>query len=238
MDLIPQDPNFDPTGFWASDIYDRLVRLGNAIWPATQYGNRYVVDDAKSQALLKLGLAGYYQSLVPCIQLEEALYFLRALNIEYPYCVTVRAYIEHVARAHKAAKIGKQWALDQDEAALVEGARRIIAAHKVNQAEGYNVLTLVRGVRDVIPDVEAHYDDLSAYNHGDFTWHALLRKQSFFVNQKKMLSPAITQWDELLNALRTTLGQDIEWTTALLGPFIRRMGPKLEDAGKDQTEDG
>lgn len=137
MELIPQDLNFDPVGFWTSDIYGRLVRLGDALWPATQYGNRYVVDDdVRSQALLKLGLAGYYQSLAPCIQLEEALYFLRALKVEYPYCVMMRAYIEHVARCHKAAKIGKQWTRDQDEAALLEGARRITAAHKVDEQKG------------------------------------------------------------------------------------------------------
>ena len=51
-------------------------------------------------------------------------------------------------------------------------------------------------------------------------------------------SRVLSSYEKPSNALRTTLGQDIEWTTALLGPFIRRMGPKLEDAGKDQTEDG
>ncbi len=228
MELIPQDPNFDPAGFWTSDIYVELVGLGNALWPAMQYGNRYEVNDVKSQALLKLGMAGYYQSLAPCIQLETALYFLRALNIEYPYCVMVRAYIEHVGRCHKAAKIGKQWEQDQDGAALDEGARRITAAHKIGQAAGYNVLTLVQGLRDVISEIDAHYDKLSAYNHGDFTWHALLHKASYVVNQKQMISPSITQWGELMQKLRSTLVYDVEWITKLLGPFIRRMSPQAE----------
>lgn len=90
------------------------MALGDALWPATQYGNRYVVEDPRSIALLRLGLAAYHRALAPCIQLEEALYFLRALNAEYPYKVTVRPYMEHVGRCHKATKIGQTWASDLD----------------------------------------------------------------------------------------------------------------------------
>lgn len=62
------------------------------------------------------------------------------------------------------------------------------------------------------------------------------------VNQKNMLSTASTQWDELLQSLRSTLGQDVEWITALLGPFIRLMSPKVETTldviDEGQVEDG
>lgn len=215
MELIPQDPNFDPVGFWTSDIYGRLVRLGDALWPATQYGNRYVVDDdVRSQALLKLGLAGYYQSLAPCIQLEKAL-------LLSPRAQRRISVLRNDASLYRTCGPLPQ-GCENREAMDTGSGRGCVAG---------------RGATD-----KAHYDNLSAYNHGDFTWHALLRRESYVVNQKNMLSTAITQWDELLQSLRSTLGQDVEWITTLLGPFIRRMSPKVETTvdviDEGQIEDG
>lgn len=230
MDLESQEPNFDPAGFWTSEPYLTLTGLGNALWPAVQYGNYYVVDDVYSQSLLRLGLAGYYQGLVPCIQLEEAVYFLKALNLEYPYCLMVRTYMEHVGRCHKAVAVWKRYGQDRDGAALALGALRLTAPRKT---EGYNVMTLVDSLQDVISDAREQYDRLSDYSHGDFTWHATIRRESYLVGTWGKVSPAITTAEQRMNSLRDVLIADAGWLGVQLEPFAKRVREKWATAAND-----
>lgn len=227
-------------GFRDSEMYQKLMGIGDELYPATQYGNVYIVeDDPFSSAILQIISTSYFLGVASFIQLEQGLYLNEGCNLEYPYAITLRSMIEVVGRVHKGIRLYKTYQRDQNTTNFFNGSRRLIISFDVG---GYNVLTLVDSLKDKIKNIKEEYDTISDYLHGDVIMHAVFRKMTYLhaPNPPKDVtieeamsaikvakkSPFIERYVKLVESLREVLLDDLEIAQQLAKPFADRYKQK------------
>jgi hypothetical protein len=234
--------------FKDSDMYQKLVHIGNEMYPATQYGNVYKIeDDPFSSARYKIILTAYYLGVASFIQLEQALYLNRGSNLEYPYAITLRSMIELIGRVHKGIRLLKTYQQNKNKEEFINGSRRLITSFipNSNGAGGYNVMTLVQSLKDKIPDIEVKYDKLSDYLHGNVVLHATYRRISYLHSltppedapidevmaalKGSRISPFIEMYNDLLESLRNVLIDDLKFSLELAKPLADRYNKYIQD---------
>ncbi len=231
-----QDPNFDPLAFWDSAQHKELIQFGDRIWAATQYGNKFIVDDTLSESLLRLAAVAYYQGVAPCLQLEGAIYLIKAMNLEYPYAGLVRTYMEHAGRVHKARTAYGKFLDSSDLERFNHTSLRLVQPYVAGGGSGFNILTLIDGLCDVSEEARDVYDDLSTYLHGDMLSHMFRRKLSHIVGIVHKVSPFISSHEEYLNQLRSILHEDLATLANAVQPFVTKMKSNGHPSVKPNTE--
>lgn len=219
-----------------SDIYQSLSAIGDEIYPATQYGNAFVIEsDPLAVAQMTVIQLGYYLGVASFMQLEHGLHLDRGSNLEYCTVITLRSMVELTARVHKAVRVFNEKPAEE----FVEQSKRLTMPFVKGGGGGYNVLTLVESLKDRIPDIMDHYDEMSQYLHGDLMMHAMYRKLTFMLGHVHIpddaseeeaikaastarRSPIIAKYDGLLNALRKVLLDDLKIVRQLAAPYTKR----------------
>jgi hypothetical protein len=225
-----------------TSLHKYLSSVGFHFNEVIQYGLRYNIDeDQLTSSLFRISNSVYYAGVCPCMQLEFGLYFNELLNLEYSYVVNVRAYIESVARVHKAATLVNVYKKTRDKGALSNGSIRLVAAyHKKDSSEGngqqivsaYGIMTLIDSLTDVVPDIRKHYDQLSEYLHGDLLSHKMSRKITYFQSLKQEPSNVIKNNKLIVNKLEVILQDDLEFLKNTTLVYSKR----LKDSAIDKME--
>ncbi|WP_047154579.1 hypothetical protein [Aneurinibacillus tyrosinisolvens] len=221
-----------------SPFYKQLDSIGNDFYKVIQYGNEHVIEDSFTQAIINLVGVQYFIGIAPINQVYLGLHLAKELGQEYMYSVMLRAMTELVARVHKVVRLYQVFQKDNDVENLLNKSNRLLKHYVKSDTQdenvvpltGFNVMTLVKSLRDRIPEIEEKYDDLSTYFHGELTTHQSYRKMTHFQQLAGQELSAISIHDEFVNKLLDVLIMDLMFVHEIVRPLIDRYEKKhIED---------
>lgn len=235
-----------------SDIYRELSTIGDELYPATQYGNAFIIEgDPVSTAYMRVIRVGYTLGVASFMQLEHTLHLVKGSNLEYAMVITLRSMVELAGRVHKAVRMLNEKSTNE----FVKGSKRLTARFVPGGGGGFNVMTLVQSLSDEIPDIMEQYKDMSEYLHGDVLWHSVYRRVTFFSGQvhlpddateeevmnifaTRKPSPIFQRYDQLIGELRRVLLADLEVVRTLAAPFSKRyLEHQRKRTGQNSSEE-
>lgn len=212
--------------FWQSIIEcphtARLSEIGSELDKVRKYVGEKIIHDKISQAFVSVALSSYHAGVSPLIRIEQTLNLAKGMNNEYAFALAARAYIEVGGRVHKGVRLYRVF--DRDRTRLKqfhEGAERLLGKYAqegkddpnffgVNDAKGYNVMSFVESLVDVLPDIESVYSGLSAYVHGGYGEQKGFRIGSWLAHQVGRENPIIAGYARYLEKLRGVVFSDFE----------------------------
>ena len=207
-------------GLWGSETQQRLSVIGDELNKVRNYANERDADsDVLSQSVVFLTLGAYYSGLVPIVRIESALFIAKDFRNEYAFALAARAYIEVAGRIHKGMRL---WRLYKRGGCSVtdfnDGVRRLMARHQstgsplsgIFKGKGFNVMTLIDSLEDIIPSVHKIYNHLSHYVHGDFEAQMTVRNISWISDMRQDDNPIIAEFEKYIDGFRSVVFDDFE----------------------------
>jgi excisionase family DNA binding protein len=127
--------------------------------------------------------------------------------------------------AQNLLKLFQGYMKNRNKEQLIEQYDHLIESQQQTEAtvRAYGITTLIDSLRDVIPNVVEEYDGLSEYLHGDFSTHYLNRRITHFQGMKVQQSSVILKYKPLVEKLRSTLQEDLEFLRQLTMPLKKRL---------------
>lgn len=221
VDLI----NHFYNGLWGSETYHRHLVIGDELYKVLQYANERNTDsDILSQSVVFLTSGAYFSGLVPIVRIESSLFIAKDFRNEYAYALAARAYIEIAGRVHKGMRLWHVYKRgDCSVNEFNNRVRRLMAKYQSDKSSpssifkgmGFNVMTLIDSLEDMIPNIHVTYDHLSSYVHGDFEAQMFFRKISWISELKQDENPIIAEFEKEIDLLRRVVLDDFEHLLAI-----------------------
>lgn len=227
--------NIKDTEIYFNEIKNYIIELDKV----KEYSNSYKVDDDFfAWSVCLISTSSLYASCIPVLSLERSLLYSINSKDEYMCSLACRTYIEVAGRLHKGVRLLKVYMKDK-KIDLKSSVQRLLAKYQptdkseggVIKGKGFNIMTIIKSLDDVIPDISESYDSLSNYVHGDFYDQFITYRISRLFEASKKNIPSIENNALLIEKLRKSMLDDLK----ILMVSTERVRAKVD---KQRTSDG